>query len=701
MESILQPQSDTIGSRRKVLVLGGMGGIGKTQLAISYAKRHQTHYTSVFWLNATSEVSLKTSLRNIAFRVLPPGTVSQLDDEQTFVHVSNWLSEYDNARWLLIFDNYDDPDLYSLRKYFPSVAHGSVIVTTRQPNRVNGKEVRVRSMSKEEDSIRVLATRSGRDNVETDLDARLLAQRFDGHPLALATAGAFLSQSSVSFGQYLQQYNARWRVIDSVEELTDYPARTLYSTWSLSFTQIEQQSPRSAHLLRFLAYLDHQDVWFQLFRRRQGDNQPAWFTEVAGDEFMFEDAMRVLTRYCLVEVHYQTGSYSLHACVHDWTLDGLNRQIDEGRYWLAFDCVASHIGVNDWDQLSTIRYRRFTRHAKRLLHSRFRAAANQNESVPARLYGMADLAELLSQQVQYNAAEQMYLRALAGCEKALGVHHPSTLNTVNNLGRLYAKQGKLAEAENMYLRALHGYEEAPGLDNEWTLDIVDNLGKLYTDQDKLAEAEKMYIRALQGYEAALGPDHISTLDTVNNLGILYANQGKLAKAEEMYLRALHGYEKTPGSNCISTLNTVNNLGTLYANQDKPTEAEKMYLRALHGKEVILGPNYTSTLDTVSNLGSLYADQGKLVEAEKMYTRALQGYEEALGVELVSSYLPALSTMLASGDLYSQTDRKNEAKAAYTQALSGFTAVQGASSKWCTIIEGRLQGLQLSPAKTGT
>ena len=165
MGSILQPQSDTLGSTRKVLVLGGMGGIGKTQLAITYATRHRTCYTSIFWLNATSEVTLKTSFRNIAHRVLPPETASKLNEEQIFVLISNWLSEPDHTRWLLIFDNYDDPDQYSLDQYFPFVARGSVIVTTRQPNHINGDKIRMQPMSKEDYSFRVLATRSGRDDI--------------------------------------------------------------------------------------------------------------------------------------------------------------------------------------------------------------------------------------------------------------------------------------------------------------------------------------------------------------------------------------------------------------------------------------------------------------------------------------------------------------------------------------------------------
>lgn len=165
MEKILQAQSASTGSIREVLILGGMGGIGKTQLAITYAKRHCHSYSSIFWLNANTEATLNNSLRAVANRILPPETVSKLDDDQVWVHVSNWLSKLDNTRWLLIFDNHDNPDQYEITKYYPSVAHGSIIITTRQPDRVNGEKIKVQSMAKEEESIRILATRSGRDNV--------------------------------------------------------------------------------------------------------------------------------------------------------------------------------------------------------------------------------------------------------------------------------------------------------------------------------------------------------------------------------------------------------------------------------------------------------------------------------------------------------------------------------------------------------
>ena len=167
MENILLPGSDS--PHRKVLILGGMGGIGKTQLAIAYSKRHRDFYSSAFWLNATSEATLKTSLRNLANRISPLEIVNQVNDERLWIKVSNWLSEPSNSRWLLLYDNYNDPDQYDVTKYYPSVTHGSIVVTTRVPSRLNGTKVNVRSMGREEDSVRILSTRSEREHVESGM----------------------------------------------------------------------------------------------------------------------------------------------------------------------------------------------------------------------------------------------------------------------------------------------------------------------------------------------------------------------------------------------------------------------------------------------------------------------------------------------------------------------------------------------------
>ena len=416
--------------------------------------------------------------------------------------------------------------------------------------------------------------------------------------------------------------------------LTSYEDRTLYSTWQLSFDRVKEQNGLSAKLLRLWAYFDNQDLWLELLRH--GDSEdPEWIRELTNDDLSFHNAVRVLSDHGLAEIDtsslelIESRGYSIHGCVHSWTIHVLNQQWDYDLARMAVNFVGSHIpgdgAIQQW-----LTQRRLLQHAARCSYIVLNDLVRDNSM--EWIYN--DLGNLYRDQGKLAEAEQMYQRALQGTEKALGAEHMSTLSTVNNLGILYRDQGKLAEAEQMYQRALQGIEKALGAEHTSTLDTVNNLGILYQSQGKLADAEQMYQRALQGKEKALGAEHTSTLDTVNNLGALYQDQGKLAEAEQMYQRALQGREKALGAEHMSTLSTVNNLGTLYQNQGKLAEAEQMYQRALQGYEKALGAENATTFipafKTISNLGSLFERQSDLVKARIMYSKALVGYEKVFG-----------------------------------------------------------------------
>lgn len=150
---------------RRCVVLGGVGGVGKTQLAIAFARRHQSSYKSTFWLNATSEATLKTSLRQVAEVIFDQQSLADLEDEAILEGVRQWLSRRDNAPWLLVFDNYDEPGAYDIEKYYPMATHGSIIVTTRLLSQVNGVPVPVQPLRNIEDGVAILETRSRRANV--------------------------------------------------------------------------------------------------------------------------------------------------------------------------------------------------------------------------------------------------------------------------------------------------------------------------------------------------------------------------------------------------------------------------------------------------------------------------------------------------------------------------------------------------------
>lgn len=155
--------------RQQCLTINGKGGLGKTQLAIAYAKlyceRGSPAYDSVLLLNATSKSKLKESFRRIAKRIFK----KMPESEDAVHHTLRWLSDPKNTGWLLIFDEYDDPDQFDISNYFPGGAHGSILITTQSPTSVPGISFCLRSLD-EEGSLAVLAARSERANSPTGMN---------------------------------------------------------------------------------------------------------------------------------------------------------------------------------------------------------------------------------------------------------------------------------------------------------------------------------------------------------------------------------------------------------------------------------------------------------------------------------------------------------------------------------------------------
>ncbi|KAL8695783.1 MAG: hypothetical protein Q9201_007959 [Fulgogasparrea decipioides] len=522
-EDKLSPKSQP--DRQRIVSIVGMGGMGKTQLSLAHIRDHADDYSSVFWLNAKDEPNLRQSMANLSVIVFPqsanPAAPSGDDEKLQIDKVRRWLSEAGNDQWLLIFDNYDNPRLpgidsstgYDIRTYFPHRARGSILITTRSPRLLFAKQLPLKKLEDVEQSLAILAVRSGR-KVDGDVSATRLALRLDGLPLALATAGAYLSQSADSFDDYLELYNNSWSDLSQYSHgPADYEERTLYSTWNVSFQQVRGQDPEAAELLKLLAYLDNQDLWYGLFPENLND-APAWWTEVMKSRVRFNRAISTLHSYSLLEVN--AGQYRLHACEHDWTLEHPNHEFDQEGCRIAIHCVAANV-IWKSEAEYWVRNRRVLPHARRFQHFRINAAVDWSGIESGELSWFA----YLYKQNDMNAeAEEMYMRALRGYEKAWGLEHTSTLDTVNNLGNLYKAQGKMAEAEEMYMRALRGYKKAWGLEHTSTLNTVNNLGLLYADQGKMAEAEEMYMRALRGYEKAVGKDHPRTLTISSNLEAL-------------------------------------------------------------------------------------------------------------------------------------------------------------------------------------
>jgi NB-ARC domain len=166
---------------RRTVVLHGLGGIGKTQLTVAYAKRHKDNYSAILWLNIKDEDALKQSFAKLAGQILrehpSASRLSSMDMKENLDEVidavKSWLSLPSNTRWLIIYDNYDNPKLpantdlaaLDIRKYLPESYQGSVIITTRSSQVRIGHTIQIRKLENVRDSLEILSNTSRREGL--------------------------------------------------------------------------------------------------------------------------------------------------------------------------------------------------------------------------------------------------------------------------------------------------------------------------------------------------------------------------------------------------------------------------------------------------------------------------------------------------------------------------------------------------------
>ncbi len=177
------------GSRRTV-VLHGLGGIGKTQLTVAYAKRHKDNYSAIFWLNIKDKDSLKQSFAKVARQILQEhpsaSRLSSIDMkgnlDELIDTVKTWLSLPHNTRWLMIYDNYDnpkvtgnmDPTAVDIQKFLPESYQGSIIITTRSSQIKIGHRIQITKLKDLQDSLKILLNASNREELMNGKDVLAL-----------------------------------------------------------------------------------------------------------------------------------------------------------------------------------------------------------------------------------------------------------------------------------------------------------------------------------------------------------------------------------------------------------------------------------------------------------------------------------------------------------------------------------------------
>ncbi|KFY28037.1 hypothetical protein V491_00670 [Pseudogymnoascus sp. VKM F-3775] len=669
--------------RRHALV--GLGGVGKSQIAIEHAYRAQKHGSQipVFWIHAGTKPRFEQAYQEIAEKLELPGR----DDQKTNILrlVYNWLSDEANGRWHMILDNVDDGSVFfgsndvtsshnqtaesqpPLETFVPQSQNGSILITSRNSTAASnlvdtfGKLIPVEPM-KEQDSVELLKTKIPIDKY-SEGDLNELAQVLEGIPLAITQAAAYIrSRPRVTVSKYLnllqESETNQATLLDNNETKDlrrDHSIRhAVISTWQISFNQIKLTWPEAADLLALMSMFDRQSIPERLLH----DNT---------DQLLFEDSIAPLLNFSLVREQSEGGAFEMHRLVQLSTRKWveLNGQLEKWRSEAikVIERLFPSGNYGTWPDCQTL-----LPHVGAIMPSK---AINQQD-----LLGIAAINTRLGwyyvQKGEYIQAESSLQEAIVLSERDLGANHPDTLPSVSNLASLLQRQGRYQEAELLNRRALEGYERELGVDHLDTLTSVDNLALLLQSQGRYQEAELMNRRALEGRERELGVDHPDTLTSVSNLALLLQSQGRYQEAELMNRRALEGRERELGVDHPDTLTSVGNLALLLQRQGRYQEAELMNRRALEGSERELGIDHPDTLTSVSNLALLLQRQGRYQEAELMNRRALEGSERELGVD----HPDTLTSVYCLASLLDSQQRYEPAAELYQRACKGFEMALG-------------------------
>jgi len=618
------------------LAITGLGGVGKTQIAIEYAYRYRREYQNVLWVSATNIDTLVTSFLTLATLLHLPERDEQ-DQSIIIIAIKQWLATHSD--WLLIIDNVNDLDI--LQNFLPSpeILNCHILLTTRvfATSRI-AASISVEKMTQEE-GILLLLRRSGilaqnapLSNV-TEVDqssARAICTQLDGLPLALDQAGAYVEETAYSLSNYLDLYQAqRIALLRERGSFTlDHP-ESVATTFSLAFQRVEISNSHSAEILRLCAFLSADAIPEEIFTDYTPKLNPE-LQPIVANQIELNGAIKVLLNFSLIRRNSDIKTLTIHKLVQAVVKDEMEQRIQ--RQWaertVRFVSSSFPFAIPQlWEVCQ-----RFLPHAyicEKLIEQW------QIERIEAAglLYRMG---RYLEQRAQYRQAELLYQKALTVREKVKGPEDfdsskerdLSIATILNSLADVYREQGKYAQAVQMYERVLDIRKNILGSENSLVAISLKNLANTYHSRGKYIQAETQFRQALRIQEKALGSMHHEVGAILNDFALLYQDQGRYLEAETFYKRALHIKEQEPES--ISLSSNLSNLANIYALQGRYIEAVPLSQKALAICEKIQGPEHPDVALRSNNLGGIYYHQDKFAEAESLFSRALAIYEQVLG-----------------------------------------------------------------------
>jgi len=654
----------------RVQVLHGMGGCGKTRVALEVAYQAGRRGAEVWWVSGADTTSLVTGMRAVGRRL--GVTDAELDHGDAADEIWRRLSAWRHP-WLLVIDGADDAQVLAgagahladgrgwLRPLPPSP--GTILVTTRDGSAASWGAWCCRrrlGVLPAEDAARVLADHAGHLACLGSADeAWSLAARLGGLPLALKIAGSYLAESVATPQAFagaglIRTYRQYQIAIEAGDLATVFPApggelsqdqaRGLIGrTWELSLDLLDgRQLPEARRLLRLLATFADAPIPHEFLLDPATLAASPLFTGLTGARLW--QALRALDGYGLIDLVPGGGEVipvtQLHPLIRDTSAPGLDVTAGEDatarEYVRCLDLAARLLARaaeagSPEDPRAWPLWRLLARHALYVFDEltaefdRFDAAA---AAAAADAAGKA--ADYFNAQGLPVVAEALYRQVRAVEDRVLGADHPETLVIQYSIAVKTAERGDHAAAEAEFREVLAGELRVLGPDHPSTLKTRHAIAWLTAMRGDHARAEAEFRAVLAAKLAVLGPDHPSTLTTRHEIARLMAERGDRPAAEAEFRAVLAAKLAVLGGGHPSALKTRHAIAWLMAERGERARAEAEFRDVLERELVVLGPDHPSTLTTRHEIARLMAERGDRAGAEAGFRAVLAARTGVLG-----------------------------------------------------------------------
>lgn len=636
--------------RLAITAVKGMGGIGKTELALQYCYQHHeqgTYSGGICWLRA-QEQDVGTQIVKFATAQLdlkPP------EDWDLPTQLAYCWRRWREGDVLIAFDNvtkYQD-----IAPYLPPVEQRfKVLLTTRKELGQSVQSFPIDVLD-EPQALELLNSLVCDGRIEQQIeDAKALCLWLGCLPLGLELVGRYLARKpDLSLGEMrkrLEKQSLDSKALSKTEEGITAPLG-VQAAIDLSWQELDERARELAYLLSLFASAP---VPWGLVQACLPDRDSEELEDIRDEQLV---GLSLLKRT-------GEGVYQLHQLLREFFLQELEFSEGADELKRAY-CRAL---VEEAKQIPDVLTREVVERVLPVISHLAEVATTlrpwmEDENLIQPFLGLGKFYE---GQGAYAQAQPWFEQCLAVCRERLGEEHQAMAPSLNNLASLYKSQGKYDQAEPLYVQALELNTRLLREEHQDVAISLNALAELYRSQGRYAEAKSLCQRSLSIREKILGPKHRDTAESLNNLALLYDNQGQYAGAEPLYKRSLAIYKEVFGPENLYVATCLNNLAELYRKQGKYEQAEPLYVKALEMRKRLLGEEHPDVASSLNNLAIFYRSQGKDEQAEPLCVQALEMKKRFSGEE----HQDVATCLNNLAYLYKSQGKYEKAEPLYQQSL---------------------------------